>query len=220
MVSVNNKYLIRDIENAIKFYPLLKLIDKKGRPTIVSGEIPLIHPNYGEFDRYSIWVSFTDNYPKRFPIVVETSNKIPKIPDRHINIDNTLCLAVLPEELKIAKNGISFKFFLDKVLVPHLSRETYYSMEKEYPSGEYEHGSDGIWKYFEEILNVSDKLLIIKELQKIEETKQLKRNEKCYCESGKNFKKCHLKKWDKVLEMGRNNLKLIIGDLKKEIATA
>ena len=213
MVSKN---LSRDIEIAFKSYPLLKIVERNGK-VFVTGEIPLTHPNYGEFDRYSVWISFPIAYPKRFPIVVEISEKIPRIPDRHINTnDNSICLAVLPQEMKIAKNGISFKYFLDKILVPHLSRETYYSIEKKYPDGEYEHGIEGIWKYFEEILYISNKSIIIQELEKIVNGNWVGRNDFCICNSGIKFKKCHLAKWNKILEIGKQNLVEIINVLKKE----
>jgi hypothetical protein len=211
------KYLSRDIETALKSYPLLKIFEREGK-VFVTGEIPLTHSSYGEFDCYSVCIRFPIDYPKRFPIVIETSKKIPRIPNRHINdIDNSLCLAVLPEELKISKNGITFKYFLDKILVPHLSRETYYSIEKKYPDGEYEHGSDGIWKYFQEILEITDREILLFELNKIINAQWVGRNEDCGCGSRLKFKKCHLSKWNKVLETGKENMKLIIEHLKKEI---
>lgn len=211
-----NKHLIRDIETALKHYPLLKIVQIKSSIK-VEGDIQIIDSNYGEIDKYSVSISFPNTYPKRFPKVVETSGKIPRIADRHINVDNSLCLAVLPEELKIAKNGITFKYFLEKVLVPHLSRETYYSIKKEYPKGEYRHGNEGILQYFEEILSIKDKRSLIDELKKIVYSKWVDRNEKCFCGSGIKFKKCHLKKWNEVLKIGRQNLTFIINKLEKEI---
>ena len=101
----------------------------------VKGEIPLVHPEKGEIDRYEVLIKFPQKFPQCFPNVVETSKKIPRTADRHINEDNTLCLAVHPEERAISKNGISFKFFLDKVLVPHLARETYKERKGVYPDG-------------------------------------------------------------------------------------
>jgi hypothetical protein len=215
MVSKINKYILDDVNKALKYYPLLRMVNNNGH-IIVEGEIHLVQHPYGEVDRYNVQISFPKNYPKRFPLVIETDNKIPRIPDRHVNSDDTLCLAVLPEELKIARNGITFKYFLDKVLVPHLGRETYYNIEKIYPDGEYEHGKIGIWKYFEEIFNVTDKQFIINELKVIvNHNKMLERNVECICGSGLKFKKCHLVIWNKVLEVGRENIKLIMTYLEE-----
>lgn len=214
MASVITKHIINDIKSALKQYPLLRLIYYNNK-IIVEGEIQLLHQTYGEVDKYSVWISFPSSYPKRFPIVVETNCKIPRIPERHINIDHSLCLAVLPEELKIAKNGITFRYFLDKVLVPHLARETYYNIERKYPDGEYEHGYDGVWKYFEEMFNTSNKQSIIAEINRITNEKMLGRNEKCFCGSGLKFKKCHLQQWYDTLDIGIDNLKQLERHLKE-----
>ena len=118
------KQLIQDIDLAIKFYPELQLTEYNEH-IAVEGDIILRHDEIGEYDRYSVSISFPISYPRCFPKVVEESNKIPRMDNRHVNTDNTLCLAVEPEERLICKNDITFKYFLDEVLVPHLSRETY-----------------------------------------------------------------------------------------------
>lgn len=216
MVLVKDKALIRDIESAFKYYPLLNIVQNESSVKVV-GDIQLFDSCQKELDRYSVSISFPNSYPKRFPKVIEISNKIPRIADRHINYDNSLCLAVLPEELKIARNGIAFKYFLDKILVPHLGRETYYSIKEEYPEGEYGHGTEGIWQYFEDILGKKSKSTLIYELKEIVYSKWLGRNEFCICGSGKKFKKCHLKIWNDILNVGRQNLIHIIQELEKEI---
>jgi hypothetical protein len=192
---------IKDIDDALQSYSTLKRVEEDGFIR-VKGEIPLIHPEKGEFDRYEVSIRFTQNYPKCFPKVIETSNKIPREADRHINQDNTLCLAVEPEENSIVKNGISFKFFLDNVLVPHLASETYREIKDIYPDGEYSHGNDGIWEFYESILNKKDRKSIIIELDQIVKSNWPERNNQCICGSGVKFKKCHLDKWIQVMKSG------------------
>ncbi len=203
------KSVLRDIDKALDTYPLLQRVEEDGYIR-VNGEIALTHKDVGEYDRYSVSIRFPEAYPRCFPRVIETSEKIPRIPDRHVNDDSTLCLTVEPEERRIAKNGISFKFFLDKVLVPHLSRETHRSLSPEYEDGEYAHGAEGIWKYFEEILEISGKHGLLKELEVIVETKWPGRNDRCSCGSGKKFKKCHLSKWEEVISSGKDYLTMLI----------
>lgn len=208
--------LIKDIDNALATYPTLKKVTE-GVFIRVKGEIPLIHPEKGEFDQYKVLIKFTKNYPKCFPKVIETSEKIPRKDFRHVNHDNTLCFAVEPEEQVICKNGITFKFFLDKVLVPHLARETYRESKGFYPDGEYEHGYNGIWQYYESILDKKDKQSIIIELEQVVNSTWPKRNDKCSCGSGKKFKKCHHSKWLKVLKTGKPYLQNQIQILKYNI---
>jgi hypothetical protein len=210
------KRILRDIDKALDSYPLLQRTEEDGC-ILVNGEIVLTHKDVGEYDRYSVSIRFPEDYPRCFPKVIETSDKIPKIPDRHVNVDDSLCLAVEPEERRIAKNGISFKFFLDKVLVPHLSRETHRSLSPQYEDGEYAHGQEGIWKYFEEILEISGKHELLEKLEKIVETNWPRRNDRCSCGSGKKFKKCHLLKWEEVMASGKDYLTALISKLKEEI---
>lgn len=208
--------VIKDIDNALVDYPTLSRVVEDGFVR-VKGSIPLIHPKKGEIDRYDVLIKFPNEYPKSFPKVIETSNKIPRIPDRHVNPDNTLCLAVEPEEKVLTKNGISFKYFLDRVLVPHLARETYRDSKGVYPDGEFAHGYDGIWEYYELILNEKNKFAIIKELELIVNSKWPDRNQKCFCGSGKKFKKCHLNSWTEILKSGKDYLQKQIQILKTTI---
>lgn len=211
--------VIKDIDNALVSYPTLQRVTEDGFIS-VKGEVPLIHPEKGEFDRYEVLIKFPNNFPKCFPKVIETSNKIPRKDFRHVNPDNTLCLAVEPEEQAIAKNGISFKFFLDKVLVPHLARETYRESKGFYPDGEYAHGYEGIWEFYESILDKKDKQSIINELELIANSSWLERNHPCVCGSGVKFKKCHLDKWTQVMKSGetyvRNQIQILKNNINNE----
>jgi len=209
------KNLKQDIERGIQSYPELKL-KKKGENYIVRGEIVLRHPDLGEFDRYEVSIQFPPCYPKCFPKVVEKSKKIPREADRHVNSDKTLCFTVDPKEKLICRRGIDFEFFLDKILVPHLSRETYREMSGRYEDGEYGHGVSGLWEYFEEALNIKGKKLILEELNRIVLDKWPDRNNLCSCESGIKFKKCHLRKWEKVMVLGQQYLETLLKLLNED----
>lgn len=208
--------IIKDIDYCLKFYPKLNRVQKEDT-VIVLGEIPIIHSQMGEIDRYKVLITFPKEFPNCFPKVIETSNKIPRIADRHVNCDNTLCMAVHPEELAICKNGISFKFFLDKVLVPHLARETYQEQAGNYPDGEFGHGFEGVWEYYEDILNQKNRILIINELEQIVYSNWPNRKSACPCGSGIKFKKCHHRIWSKVIRPGREYLIKILILLKKQL---
>lgn len=197
--------LIKDIDKALLSYPSLTRVEE-GDFIRVKGTIPLTHSKQGEFDRYEVLIKFPVKYPKCFPRVIETSMKIPRIADRHVNSDNTLCLAVEPEEQSITKNGITFLFFIEKVLIPHLARETYRSAKGVYPEGEYSHGHEGIWEYFESSMNQKDRKKIVSELEEILNNPWPGRNDLCSCGSGKKFKKCHMIRWSQILKPGKSYL--------------
>lgn len=208
--------LRKDVEKALAYYPLLQ-IDENSQFVQVAGEIILSDPELGEFDRYKVSISFLKCYPYCFPKVIELSNIIPKVDYRHVNPDGSLCLAVPPEERLVTKNGINFKFFLDKVLVPHLSRETYREKSGNYPDGEYDHGNNGIWQFYFNRLGKIDKTHVISELSEIRNSKWPNRNERCVCGSGKKFKQCHLEIWREIKSLGDNYLDNQIQTLKKDI---
>lgn len=212
------KQLIQDINLALKFYHKLERKESNGRIG-VTGEIVLEHPEIGEYDRYSVSIFFPKGYPKAFPRVIEESEKIPRIADRHVNTDNTLCLAVDPEEKLICKNGITFKYFLDKVLVPHLSRETYRRLSGKYEDGEYSHGIEGLWEFFFTRLETKDKEVVVIELERmLQKNRPPGRNTLCFCGSKMKFKKCHLKKWRDLMPLGdsylRDQLVILKNDLR------
>lgn len=210
------KQHIQDIDLALKFYPELDLKESNGQIR-VAGNIVLKHPEIGEYDKYSVSIDFPNGYPKQFPRVTEESKRIPRIPDRHVNTDNTLCLAVEPEEKLICKNGITFKYFLDKVLVPHLSRETYRSLSGKYEDGEYSHGVEGLWEFFSYKLKTTDKKAVVDELERmLQRSRWPGRNAQCFCGSEMKFKKCHLKKWREVMVLGDDYLRSRLVMLKKD----
>ncbi|AEA44970.1 SEC-C metal-binding domain-containing protein [Fluviicola taffensis] len=208
---------LNDIRKAITHFPLLKIIEN-GKFLLVEGDIVLSDREYGEVDRYSVSISFLKCYPNCFPKVIETSKKIPRKDFRHVNPDGTLCLAVEPEERLISKNGITFKFFLDKVLVPHLSRETFRELNGEYADGEYDHGNAGIWEFYIKKLDNTDKKQVLLELNEIRTSKWIGRNEPCTCGSNKKFKNCHLNKWEEIKRLGDEYLKNQIENLKTDLA--
>ena len=199
------KQLHQDIDSAIRFYPEFKKIESNARVRVV-GSIILVHPEIGEYDKYEVSITFPECYPKCFPKVVEESEKIPRIADRHVYSDNTLCLAVEPEDNLLCRRGITFKYFLDKVLVPHLSRETYRNLSGKYEDGEYSHGVGGLWEYFGYMLSVKDKKSILEELEKMLFEKWPERNETCFCGSSFKFKNCHIRKWQSLMSLGNDYL--------------
>jgi hypothetical protein len=206
----------KDILATLEHFPFLKYLEES-KFFSVQGEIALVDDDIGEFDRYSVVIQFPKEYPNCFPKVKETSKKIPRGSNRHVNPDGSLCLAVPPEEHLITKNGINFKFFIDKVLIPHLSRETYREKSGYYPDGEYEHGIDGIWQFYFQRLGINDKKQVISELSEIRNSKWPNRNAICSCGSQKKFKQCHLGKWLDIKRLGDFYLENQIETLKKEI---
>lgn len=210
-----------DIENALRRYPMLYMRLINNEYFLQGNFIACDSKSKIEIDRFEILLGFTKKYPFRFPVVWEISNKIPKILDRHVKNDETLCFSNLQDELRFCKNGITLIDFLQKVLNPHVCREYYREKEGVYPTGERVHGLEGgIWQEYYEIFNTEDKAKILGEIEMILYHKSLGRNSPCYCGSEKIYKACYEKIEPKILDIGRKNIiwvfKLLKDDYKKK----
>ncbi len=200
-------FLIKEFKDLSNYYLELRLT-KDGKSIV--GKIRLFDPiTNDEFDSYEVKIEFPNQFPYCFAKVWETSNKIPKKPERHVNPDGSLCLGVIQEEIIITKKGIGIREFIEKILKPHLSRETYRRIKKKYPHGEYSHGIDGVLEYFYEKFNSNNPTNILEILDLILNNKLPERNERrCICGKENKFKKCHLPAIEKVQRLGSDSIAL------------
>jgi len=206
--------LKKDIEQALKIYSCLKL---ELQTATVSGKFIAFHRlSKTEIEEYELMIQFTEEYPFRFPVVVETSSKIPKEISRHIQTNGSICFANPQDELALCRNGITFKWFLDEVLNPHLCREYAREQLGYYPTGERSHGTEGIWEGYYELFNTTDKKAILQELELIHGMHRIGRNSPCYCNGGKKYKACHAKLEPEVMKVGRENAFKLFQTLKSD----
>lgn len=210
-------FIFKEFEAIKSQYPGLK-IDRPNNK--IAGSIGLFDIDTGEmYDSYHVEIKFPETFPHCFPKVWEVGNKIPKEPNRHVNEDGSLCLGVIQEEILITRYGISLVNFLERVLKPHLSRETYFEKKRKYPHGEYSHGIDGVLEFFFDKFDTSDPVRIVQILDRIISGDLPDRNERqCICGSENKFKKCHLNDVEEVSILGKERLKMfskIIKDHKK-----
>ncbi len=194
--------LKKDIQKALKKYPDL-ILDQKN--VAISGKFIAYEKASGtEIEEYEILIRFNKQYPFCFPVVEETSRRIPRDISRHIQPEGNICFGNPQDELALCRNGISLIYFLDEVLNSHLCRE--YAREKlgYYPTGERSHGNEGIWEGYYEVFNTNNKKAILNELEMIHHHPKIGRNSLCYCKSGKKYKACHEKTEPEVLKVGRD----------------
>lgn len=186
-------WIADDINEALKCFPKLK---KSTNPLRVYGEFDIANPSNGiVLESYDIEVTFPNGYPHfQLPIVKENSRKITRNPDSHVYSNGEFCLTTPLNEYLICKDGISLKSFLTDIVRPFIAAQLAISMGyiDKFPQGEFRHGKDGIIDSYKDYFEVSNKEELIQAL-KIVLTKN-QRNKKCYCQSGKKLKNCHLHK--------------------------
>lgn len=157
-------------------------------------------------------------YPKCFPFVWETSNKIPHDIDWHIvvNDENRLCLIDDSEEKLVARLGINLDWFLEKALKPYLAGQAFRlnNPGSGYPQGERPHNIEGNLDFFKEFLKTNSTEFVIQALEESVDSKKRERNQSCFCGSRKKFKKCHLQKIEELQQIGIEHLKQKIQKFK------
>lgn len=172
-------------------YPGL-MLDTSSENAVLKGEIKIID-EYGKFwESYNIEIHYREGFPYKFPAVYETSCKIPKIADWHMNEDGSCCIKVLPEELITCKNGITVREFIDQEVIPYFFNQTHRRVEGYYANGEYAHGIQGIYEFYSRVLETKEDVLgTVRMLLFIAQNKKPIRTANCFCGRDEKFRKCH-----------------------------
>jgi hypothetical protein len=205
--------LEQDIVEVLDKYLLLKYDAVNKR---IWGEIELISENNGKYiDIFSVEILILENFPKCFPKVLETEEKIPRSVSRHIMPNtNYLCLAVDVEEILLCKQGISLLWFLDKVLVPRLCEEFRVNNGEKYQK-EYSHDLGATWEFLKKHLELPNMELVLRFSEALANKKTPKGNSPCICDSGLEYRLCHKQKVITLQHMKNETLKNIHNRLLK-----
>lgn len=186
-------------------YKNFEIINVKDK-LFLSGTIYLDNENGEIADYYNIKIEYDKSYPKRFPSVYETSNKIPKNIDWHIfeGPDNC-CLCSLPEELIYCNEKYDLISFFEDFVIPYFYAQIFRNRNG-YFLKERPHGDLGWISFFFEKLKTKNIDIVKKSIYFVLNNIKLERTSKCYCGSNLKFRKCHR---DSLLEIRKlNNLQL------------
>ncbi|NCU05591.1 MAG: hypothetical protein GXC73_16595, partial [Chitinophagaceae bacterium] len=107
MTKESQRQLKYDLGKVLSKYPELNIRYKGDDPVEVFGKF-IISDNEGvEQGDFDIQVKIPVLYPLGFPELFETSEKIPRIDDRHISANGACCVEITQRILQISKKGIS-----------------------------------------------------------------------------------------------------------------
>lgn len=157
----------------------------------IKGHIDVIDDEGGYWDTYEVRIIIPDGYPEQLPILIETSKKIERHEDWH-NTDGICCLSTNAKMFTTLKGDITLLRWLEKFAHPFLANHVYKIKTNAYASSEFEHGTAGLLQgYFEifETLNVHE---VIRMLRLMSGCLPMSKNAKCFCGSGKKYKRCFL----------------------------
>ena len=95
-----------------KLFPELRFI-KRDQDILVTGYYPLFEDGR-VYDRYAVEIKLPKELPGGLPVVREVGGRIPRDPDRHINIEDGVACIVLPDAFwNDNPDGISLLDFLN-----------------------------------------------------------------------------------------------------------
>lgn len=101
----------QQIADAVKAYPELIPSVRDGFK-FLRGTFRIIDDDGKEWNKFQIEIRFKECFPHCFPELVEVGDKIPKIPDWHINENGGCCITIPLLEVASSKNGITVLQFI------------------------------------------------------------------------------------------------------------
>jgi len=180
-------------------FPELALVFKDGKP-VVEGYIILRDVTGIEIDRYQVCIEATNGYPYRFPKTFETGGRIPPSIEWHkFPEDGSCCLASPPAEIQACRMGLQLLDFIELHLTPYFFNQKFRELNG-YFKDECPHGLPATINYFSELLDTESHSIIIKALRLAQGPYLPDRTSKCFCDSGKKYRKCHRERFLKLKE--------------------
>lgn len=178
-----NPALLADVKQALQEFNWLHLHLEDGIARIKG---TLCVPG----DRFTIEITFPNDYPHTLPQVRETAGRIPYTADRHVNPhDGTSCLCI-PDEWFFQRSDKKFITFLKGPVSNYFLSQKYFEVYGEWPLGERQHFNDGLLDFYEELLGTRDPQVIKRYLEYLSRDK-IKGHWDCPCGSGKRIRNCH-----------------------------
>lgn len=180
-----------DYESLKINYPGLTNLSKESYGFSVTGNLDLIDSEGKFWDSYTIKLAIPNSYPKITPDVFEISDKIPKIADRHVNSDGSLCLSPLVEQLLILGDDYDLSDYIKKLVIPFLAQQTLFDLGIKWENGEYSHGEPGLIEYYKAKFKANNIGVMLNCLRNLTSKQRNRPNSKCFCRSRLRYIECH-----------------------------
>ena len=198
--------LQKDIQAAMELFPKLKFkYNSESKDFFLIGTIDICDTKGNYWDSFEVLIIIEKGYPYTIPILIETSNKIPRCEDRHISEEGICCLDIPHNILLMEKRGINLASFIRTKIYPYFANQLYFNKEGKYASGEWLHDDDGIIQFYKTVLRIEDKTLAINIINSILNNNIPHRNDPCLCKKDK-FKRCHYDSVILLKDLGKERL--------------
>jgi hypothetical protein len=186
-----NQQLFRDIERLDSSLGSLYLKDSDEEKYIVTGTIRYTPPESAS-DIFEVLIHIPHNYPYTVPTLYEIGGRYDFSNQRHINFDGSCCLEVPAILRREAQLGLRIARYIHRFVVPFFANQIFYDENGRFLS-ERSHGDVGIREHIQDLVRSTDPKVLTMILQYWRGSYKLGRNEKCFCQSGRRYKHCHLR---------------------------
>jgi hypothetical protein len=190
--------LLDQCSSALVDHADLKVTQAQAFPLVLEGMFELDSPK-GPVDAYQIRVEIPETFPFASPRVFETGGRIPWEIDRHVFSDGRACLEVWP--VWRAKNpDANVRTVLNGPVRNFLLSQSVFEATKEWPFGDYAHGSAGQREALRSVLGAptpEDRDLLWRLHALLSPPR---RQNACPCNSGRLYRKCHADEMRKIAD--------------------
>jgi hypothetical protein len=206
MDKQNLKLLSGEIPLLLNGQPGLRILEKNSIPSEILGNYAVRDDRGVVQETYEIRVLIPSSYPYGFPVMVETSEKIERIIDRHISEEGIACLEMDRKIAILSKYGITLQQFFQNYVHKFLCWQILYDEGEKDQLTEWSHHEGGVVEFYLEYMNMGSKELAKDCLQLIIDHRLPGRNALCPCGSERKMKRCHEKIFDDLKLIGRQQL--------------
>ena len=212
LIINNYKLFCRQLNEAIHKYPNLQIKELNGLKYL-KGILDVPNNEGIIVGSFLIELHFNKGFPQRFPLLFETGGAIPNEADWHKYQNSGCCITVTAKEILLCKNGLSVIDFIETHAIAFFANFIYRRITGEYKNGDYGHGIIGLYQFYTNLLKTNNPNLWLQYFKNVFRNLSFnnKRNDPCFCNSGKKFKVCHDVVFDTLLEIGE---KQILEDFK------
>lgn len=196
------------LPSVLRRYSNLKIIKDESGTSYLKGVLDVPNDNNEIVGHFFIEIHASERFPYQFPILFEIGGEIPLEPDWHRNKNGSCCITFWTDEIVKCKNGISVSSFVEQYAIPYLANHIHKRQTGEYKNGEYAHGLKAIGQYYQELMKTGDRMLWLQYYRNAFRNLSIhqERNDLCFCGSGIKYKKCHLKVFNTLKEIGEEQV--------------
>jgi len=208
-----NQAFHEELYRVVIKYPDLSIRNVNGK-NILKGILDICDENSTVLGSFSVEIHPTEKFPYRFPKIYEVGGDIPCLADWHKYTDNSCCITVEQDEIIKCHNGITLLDFIEKEAISYFANQLYRKSNGHYLN-EYPHGTDGVRLFYIELFKSNDPRFWDLCYKHAFEHMRIGRNERCYCNNGKKFKKCHMLAEEKLQIIGKQKVSYDINLITK-----